>query len=207
MMVKRAAILAASFVLSVGLQFAQAPAPTVQPSSAPLQQAKEPEPCTISGRVVSAAEGTPIQSARVGLIQEDVRQHPAVYGTTTNEQGHFEIKQVPPGRYRFVASRAGFISQEYGAKGIKGGAMLALSPGQTVDDAMFRLTRAAREHFHLAYIDWLRSLAWVPSSKSRSSSPETGRNSLAQHAGLLLAGVLGRARKSICPVGTAHDPR
>ncbi len=142
-MVKRIATLAASFVLSVGLLFAQAPVPPAQPSSAASQQQKEPEPCTVSGRVVSAAEGTPIQSARVGLIQADVHQHPAVYGTTTDDQGHFDIKKVPPGRYRFVASRAGFISQEYKAVGLKGGAMLTLVPGQTVDDAMFRLTRAA----------------------------------------------------------------
>ena len=116
-------------------------APQSPPS--PLQTDKPPEPCTVSGRVISAAEGTPIQSARVGLIEQDVRQHPTVYGTTTDDQGRFEIKKVPPGRYRFVASRTGFISQEYQAQGLKGGAVLTLSAGQTIDDAMFRLTRAA----------------------------------------------------------------
>ncbi len=145
---KRTAVLAAMIACST-LSVAQATGPSSeaqppngQPAS-PWQQQKPPEPCTISGRVISAAEGTPIQSARVGLIEEDVRQHPAVYGTTTNDQGHFEIKNVPAGRYRFVASRAGFISQEYKAVALKGGAMLTLVPGQTLDDAMFRLTRAA----------------------------------------------------------------
>lgn len=140
---KRAVFLAALIVLSASaLMPAQTSVPG-PPASSATQQQKPPEPCIVSGRVVSAAEGTPIQSARVGLIEADVNQHPVVYGTTTNDQGHFEIKQVPPGRYHFVASRSGFISQEYGTKGLKGGAELSLSPGQTMDDAMFRLTRAA----------------------------------------------------------------
>ncbi len=143
MIATRTAVLATVIVLSGPVAIkAQAPAPTTQPSSPAAQQDKQPEPCTVSGRVVSAGEGTPVQSARVGLIQEDVHQHPAVYGTTTDDQGHFEIKKVPPGRYTFVASRAGFISQQYGAKGLTGGAVLTLVPGQTIDDAVFRLVRA-----------------------------------------------------------------
>jgi protocatechuate 3,4-dioxygenase beta subunit len=147
MIANRAWVLA-TVIVSFAPAFLSAQTPT--PAAAPLsstapasQQQKEPEPCTVSGRVVSAAEATPIRSARVGLIQADVHQHPAVYGTTTDDQGHFEIKKVPPGRYHFVASHTGFISQEYQAKGLKDGAILTLVAGQTVDDAMFRLTRAA----------------------------------------------------------------
>ena len=142
MMAKRIAFLATVVAWSV-LVSAQTPASPAQLPSPAGQQQKEPEPCAVSGRVVAASEGTPIQSARVGLIQADANQHPGVYGTTTDDQGHFEIKKVPAGRYRFVASRPGFISQEYKAVGLKGGAMLTLVPGQTVDDAMFRLVRAA----------------------------------------------------------------
>jgi hypothetical protein len=142
MLARRNASVAAWIVsLASAFLYAQIPGPTPQPSS---QQQKEPEPCGVSGRVVSAAEGAPIHSARVGLIQADVHQHPAVYGTTTDDQGHFDIKNVPPGRYRFVASHTGFVSQEYQAKAMTGGgAVLALSPGQAIDDAMFRLVRAA----------------------------------------------------------------
>ncbi len=113
------------------------------PQAAPKLQEKQPEPCTVSGRVVSAADGTPLQSARVGLIGANAEQHREAFGSVTDADGHFEIKKVPPGRYRFVASHAGFISQQYQARGLKGGAMLSLSSGQTVNDAMFRLTRAA----------------------------------------------------------------
>lgn len=114
-----------------------------QASTAAPQSSKPIEPCTVSGRVVSAAEGTPIVSARVGLIKEGPKPDRAVFATTSDSAGHFEFKQVPPGRYRFFASRAGFVGQEYQAQGPNSGAMLSLSPGQVVDDAMFRLTRAA----------------------------------------------------------------
>lgn len=191
MIAKRTAVFVAliAFHLSVA---AQVPAPTAPPASPAAQQEKPPEPCIVSGRVVSAAEGTPIQSARVGLIQEDVRQHPAVYGTTSDSEGHFEIKKVPPGRYHFVASKAGFISQEYKAQGLKGGAVLALAAGQTIDDAMFRLIRAAvvsgrvldeaGEPMMGVYIS---ALHWPSAEETEEWSHRSKRQPLMQNAGAL----------------------
>jgi protocatechuate 3,4-dioxygenase beta subunit len=139
-MVARRLALVLMVLVSAILLVAQHP-----PQSTPTQQqpGKQPEPCTVSGRVVSAADGTPLQSARVGLVQTNSQEHPAVYAIITDANGGFELKKVSPGRYRLVASHTGFISQEYEAKGLNGGAVLSLSAGQTVDDMMFRLTRAA----------------------------------------------------------------
>jgi protocatechuate 3,4-dioxygenase beta subunit len=189
-MMRHKPALAAMVIALSTLLSSQTVPPNTPPASPATQQQKEPEPCTVSGRVVSAAEGTPIQSARVGLIQADVRERPAVYGTTTDDQGHFEIKKVPAGRYRFVASRAGFIGQEYGAKGLKGGAALSLSPGQTIDDAMFRLTRAAvvsgrvldeaGEPMLGVYVSALRKLT---AEEIEDSSRRSKRESLLQSSG------------------------
>lgn len=121
------------------LAFAQTPPQS--PSAA--QQPKPPEPCTVSGTVTSAADGTPIVSARIGLVKEGPRSDRVVLTATSDNAGHFEFKKVPPGRYNFFASRAGFVSQEYKGQGPRNGALLALTPGQVVDDAAFRLTRAA----------------------------------------------------------------
>ena len=52
----------------------------------------------------------------------------------------FSDQQVPPGRYRFSAGRVGFVGQQYQAKGTRQGAILSLTPGQEVNDAVFRLT-------------------------------------------------------------------
>ena len=103
---------------------------------------KQAQLCTVSGRVVTAAEGAPIKSARLVLVQENAKNRPEIFGALTDGEGHFQIKDVPPGRYRFSASRTGFVAQQYQAKGTSQGAVLSLGPGQQIDDTLFRLVRA-----------------------------------------------------------------
>lgn len=98
--------------------------------------------CSVSGRVMSAADGAPLRSARVGLIDTNERQHQQVYATTTDNQGHFELNQIEAGLYEFFASHVGYLEQQYKAKGTEDGAMLSLIPGQEVSDVLFRLVRA-----------------------------------------------------------------
>ncbi len=104
---------------------------------------KQPAPCAVSGQVVTAAEGAPLKSSRIALIQQDVSSHSQVFATTTGSDGRFEIKQAAPGRYRFWASHTGYIGQQYRAKGVNQGAVLTLAPGQEVNNVLFRLVRAA----------------------------------------------------------------
>jgi len=68
-----------------------------------------------------------------------------VYATTTDNEGHFELKQVEAGRYEFFATHIGYLEQRYQAKSTEEGegAVLALVSGQEVNDAMFRLIRAS----------------------------------------------------------------
>src|SRR5271169_4560095 len=61
------------------------------------KNAKQPEPCRVSGQVVGAADGASLKSARVALIQEDERSDPLVFGATSDGDGHFDIKNVAPG--------------------------------------------------------------------------------------------------------------
>jgi len=120
---------------------AQSPSiPTAQSNEKSAE--KQAQLCTVSGRVVTTAEGAPIKSARVMLVQENARNRPEIFGVVTDGEGHFQIKDVPPGRYRFSASRTGFVAQQYQAKGTSQGAVLSLGPGQQIDDTLFRLVRA-----------------------------------------------------------------
>ncbi len=131
------------FVFSFVIQslLAQVAAPT---SDHPAKPKKLPGNCTVSGRVVSAADGMPLRSARVGLIEASERHHPLVYGATTDSDGHFEIKQIEAGRYNFYAAHIGYLEQRYQAKDAErgGGAVLSLLPEQAVSDVVFRLVRA-----------------------------------------------------------------
>ena len=136
----RGLIVACALAFVAQATLAQVAAPSPDHSAKPK---KPPGNCTVSGRVVSAAEGSPLRSARVGLIQANERKHPLVYATTTDNDGRFEIKQIEAGRYEFFASHPGYLEQQYKSKGADDeGAVLSLTSGQVVDDAMFRLVRA-----------------------------------------------------------------
>jgi hypothetical protein len=50
---------------------------------------------------------------------------------------------VPAGRYRFLATRTGYVDQHYQSTGDDTGAVLALQAGQEVKDVLFRMTLAA----------------------------------------------------------------
>ncbi|MGZ4732378.1 MAG: carboxypeptidase regulatory-like domain-containing protein [Terriglobales bacterium] len=94
----------------------------------------------VSGRVVTAAEGSPLKSARVSLVlerSESTKQQ--VFATTTDSDGRFLLKDFPPGRYRFSATRPGFVNQQYQAKGSDDGALLSLKSGEKVSDVLFRM--------------------------------------------------------------------
>jgi len=97
----------------------------------------------VSGRVVTAAEGAPLKSSRVALMLEHEGREPQVYAAVSDSDGRFTIKDVPAGRYQFVATHTGYVDEEYQSNGGETGAILALQPGQEVKDALFRLTLAA----------------------------------------------------------------
>ena len=99
--------------------------------------------CTVTGRVVTAAEASPLKSARVALIREHGVSSPRMYAATTDSDGHFTIKDVAPGRFNFVATRTGYVDQPYQSNGTDSGAVLALQSGQKLTGVLFRLTMAA----------------------------------------------------------------
>ena len=93
--------------------------------------------------MVTAADGAPLKSSRVVLIQEDAGPNDRAFSATTDSDGRFDIRKVTPGRYSFFAVHTGYISQRYQARDMNGGTSLTLVPGQEVDGALFRLVRGA----------------------------------------------------------------
>ena len=101
--------------------------------------------CSVSGRVVSAVDGSPLKSARLVLMPEhrEKSRDAQVYAAASDSDGHFTIKDVPAGRYNFFAARTGYVDQRYKADGASRGAVLALQSGQRVEDVLFRMVLAA----------------------------------------------------------------
>ena len=129
------ASLAATLVLSLSAQI---------PVPAPHKSAEQGAAlCTVSGRAVTAAEGSPLQWARVTLVQEHAGRHPLMYAATSDANGHFTLKDATPGRYNFRATRNGYVDQSYRSDGTGDGAVLSLRPRQEVADVIFRLISAA----------------------------------------------------------------
>lgn len=117
--------------------FSQAPVPPNKP------EGPDPSLCAVTGRVVTAAEGSPVKAARVMLVPEHQTPDTQIYGASSDNDGRFLLKDVLPGRYQFFATRGGFVSQQYQSQGTEGGAVLGLKPGQKISDVLFRLTVAA----------------------------------------------------------------
>jgi protocatechuate 3,4-dioxygenase beta subunit len=113
-------------------------------------QAKSPQPsqskkelCTVAGRVVTAAEGNPLKSAHVMLMEQNAAREPKTYGATTDASGIFILKSVAPGRYKIFDEHTGYVRQQYHSQDADTGAVLALQPQQQAADILFRLTPAA----------------------------------------------------------------
>ena len=104
---------------------------------------KVPPPCTVSGRVVTATDGTPLKSSRLALLPEHASRDSHVYAAISDGSGRFTLKEVPAGRYRFLATHTSYVDQHYHSTGDDTGAVLALHAGDELKDILFRMTPAA----------------------------------------------------------------
>jgi hypothetical protein len=111
---------------------------TVKPTT--NNEVKE-ETCVVSGIVVRKADSVPLKGATVQLVNGEDREN--TIATKTGPDGHFELRNVPAGQYRFKAMRNGYVEYEYGQKKTTDpGATFTLRAGQRMMDLIFKLARA-----------------------------------------------------------------
>lgn len=97
--------------------------------------------CTISGTVVKLAGSEPLRKVRIRL--QSLEDRTRSIGVTSDASGRFALKGLDPGSYKLTASRAGYVTSEYGQrKAGDPGATLTLRPGQEMKDLFFRLIPA-----------------------------------------------------------------
>ena len=106
---------------------------------------KPPPPATVRGRVTDAATGRPVRMARVALtpVRAKRAQRPSAISRTA-EDGTYEFRAVPPGRFTMTASKARYVTLQYGQKlPAPSGLVLDIGPGRVLEriDVAWRARR------------------------------------------------------------------
>jgi hypothetical protein len=83
-------------------------------AQAPRSRSQRIDPLTasISGQVTTADTGAPIRGAEVRLSIDGRFSRLA----TTNDEGRYELRNLPAGTYKLIVSKSGFITLEYGQR-------------------------------------------------------------------------------------------
>ena len=96
---------------------------------------------TISGRVVTADTGYPVKRVRIVVSPHEFRGQ---YSALTDENGSYEIAELPAGRYTLTASKAGFVTLSYGQRRPQQpGSPVQLGDGQELGRVSFNLPRSS----------------------------------------------------------------
>lgn len=103
----------------------------------------QPATGIISGRVTAADTARPLRRARIALRSTGSQMRP-ISGPSTNAQGRFELKEVPPGIYFVSASRSGYIELQHGQRRPgERGVTVEVKAGQTVSGIDIALPRGS----------------------------------------------------------------
>ncbi len=139
-------LIAALALLATGAAGAQGPGPgglqRRTPSRASATPGEDPKGTAIlRGFVVAADNGQPIRRAQVRLSSAEARESRLA---TTDSQGRFEARELPAGRYSITASKAGFVTLQYGQRRpSESGTPIEIRDGQVLERLVIGLPRGS----------------------------------------------------------------
>lgn len=105
---------------------------------------------SIRGRVVNATSGVPVRRASIqaSSVNDQGRGEPA-RSATTDDNGGFELRDLPAGRWTLRAAKTGYVEQQFGQRSALATAEpVTLAEGQQFV-ADFRLTRGGAISGHI----------------------------------------------------------
>jgi Carboxypeptidase regulatory-like domain len=110
-------------------------------SAQDVADAKQTGKASLEGRIIQEPGGEPVKKAIVELIAEN-QEEGGNYTAISNQDGHFEIRGILPGRYRMFTERTGFIEVDHRRRRSQG-ISLSFDPGQEVNDQTLHMLAAA----------------------------------------------------------------
>jgi protocatechuate 3,4-dioxygenase beta subunit len=94
----------------------------------------------VRGRIVATDTGGPVRRAQVRLSGPEV----GVRTATTDGEGRYEFLELPAGRFTIHATKAGYVSLQYGqTRPFEAGKTLDLTDGQALDRADIAMPRGS----------------------------------------------------------------
>lgn len=95
----------------------------------------------LRGVVVGGDTGLPLRRAIVRLSGQEFREGRVA---STDEDGRWEIKDLPAGRYSLTAMKGGYVQLQYGQRRpFEQGRPIELTDGQTLENVNFNLPRGS----------------------------------------------------------------
>ncbi|HLJ44915.1 MAG TPA: carboxypeptidase-like regulatory domain-containing protein [Bryobacteraceae bacterium] len=113
---------------------------STNPGDAPPATVNPEDKCSIEGTVVNGITGEALKKAHLSLRALTTANGTA-QGAMTDGAGHFLIDDIDPGRYNFIASRNGYVTQGYSPQGnSRNVSTITLQNGQHLKEVTFKMT-------------------------------------------------------------------
>ena len=94
----------------------------------------------VKGQVIASGSGTPVRRAQVRVMTLDGSGGGGV--TSTDNNGNFEVRELPAGRYNISVSKGGFVTGQFGQRRPgEPGTPIDLGEGQMAEKVNFILSR------------------------------------------------------------------
>jgi protocatechuate 3,4-dioxygenase beta subunit len=126
-----------------GFRVGQFPGGGQEPRPRGLRGMRDNEPQTgtavLRGLVVGGETGAPLRRAIVRLSGDGMREGRIA---STDEQGRWELRDLPAGRFSLSASKAGYVTLQFGQRRpFEQGRPVEVRDGQTLENVNFNLPR------------------------------------------------------------------
>jgi protocatechuate 3,4-dioxygenase beta subunit len=115
------------------------------PAQSPATTSKEPPKASLEGSVIKEPGGEPLKKAIIEMIGEmtgENQEQSGNFTATSDQDGHFKVTGIEPGRYRLFVERTGYLEVDDKHRQ-SSGIVLSFESGQEIKDQVLRMLPSA----------------------------------------------------------------